>query len=433
MIAFGLEAQEKKEKIISGQVTTRYMQTSNKGELEDFSIMVSWAKVNVDHKFNNWLSFGASGMGLLNYGTVNIEKRDLTTGSGPIYEGNLWNQRVMDGTSEFSLPEFHLDFTFGDHFFSIGRFVQNTPVLNAEVWPFPNAMEGLWYKYQPALGVHLEFGLIDRIAPRFSGQFVDVGQSIGVGGVGVGTDGLPSRYRNNTSSNYMAILNGAITIEKGVSFEVWNYMAENVNNTLVIESKFDLNEAKDLKLAVQFIRQDRLGDGGNADPALRYFADANANELGFSLSKTMNKNEFTLNFTRIGDQGRLLLPRDWGVEPFYTFQRRNRIEGMRDATKLMFKWQSTFSRDNYDFKVYSSLAQSWNQSPTQPEDNKYLAPSTLNWDASIKYVPKQKLKGFTAELFMAYRFLTDKDNDLPIYTINRANFLHSDLIVSYLF
>jgi hypothetical protein len=409
------------------------MQTTNQGDLEDFSILVTWVKPTFHYRFTDWLSIHGSTVILLNYGTNSIKKRDLATGSGPIYEGNLWNQRLMDGSIASSLPELHLDFTFGSHFFRIGRFLENTPAINAEPWPFPNAIEGIWYKYERASGLKLQLSLIDRIAPRFGEDFFDVGNSIGTGGVGVGLDGLPSKYRNNVNSNYMSILNLALPIRQGISLEFWNYQVEAVSNTLFIESKFNLDKEKGLKLAVQYIRQDQLGNGGNDNPALRYFTDAKANSVGFSLLKIMKQNEFSLNFTRIGDQGRLLLPRDWGVEPFYTFQRRHRVEGMRDLTALMFKWQTNIEKEKQDFKIFSSIAKTWARPPSEPENNKYQLPSNLNWDVSIKYIPKQKLKGISAELFMAYRFLTDMESDLPIYTINRANFFHSDLIVSYVF
>lgn len=432
--SISLLAQEKKPRLhATGLITTRHMQTTNRGDAEDFSILVTWVKPTFSYRMANWLSIHGSSVALLNYGTNSIEKRDLATGSGPIYEGNLWNQRLMSGAIATSLPELHLDFKFGNHLIRLGRFLENTPAINPEPWPFPNALEGLWYKYEQSKRIKFQFGMIDRIAPRFGEDFFDVGSSIGTAGVGVGIDGLPSQYRNNVSSNYMTIMNLALPIKQGVHLEFWNYQVENVSNTLLVETKIDLDQDKGLKLAVQFIRQDRLGNGGNDNPALRYFTSDQANSAGFSLSKSIKQNEFSLNFTRIGDQGRLLLPRDWGVEPFYSFQRRHRVEGMRDLYAIMLKWQTSIEKENHDFKVFSSIGQTWASPPSEPENNKYQLPSNLNWDVSIKYLPKQKLKGLTAELFVAYRFLTDKNSDLPIYTINRANFFHSDLIVSYVF
>jgi hypothetical protein len=428
-----LKAQEKERQEISGMFTTRYMQTANEGDLQDFSIVASWAKINVTQRFTDWLSVKSGVVGLLNYGTNSIERRDLATGFGPIYEGNIWNQRLMEGSIATSLPELHLDFEFGNHLFQIGRFLQNTPAINAEPWPLPNALEGVWYKYQQDSGIKFQLGLIDRIAPRFGENFFDIGASIGTGGVGLGIDGLPSQYRNNVSANYMTMLNLAVPIKKDMVLEFWNYQVEEVSNTFLVESKFTLNSDKDLKLALMFIRQDRLGNGGNDDSSLRYFTDSESNAFGFSLAKSVQKNVFSLNFTRIGDQGRLLLPRDWGVEPLYTFQRRHRVEGMRDLTAVMLKWQTNIQKEGHDFKVFSSIANTWARSPTHPEDNKYQLPSNINWDVSVTFTPKKKLNGLSAELFMAYRFLSDKDSDLPIYTINRANFFHSDLIVSYVF
>lgn len=427
-------AQEKEPRLYSTNLlSTRFMQTTNQGTAEDFSILVTWIKPTFHYRITDWLSIHGASVVLLNYGINSIKKRDAATGEGPIYEGNIWNQRLMSGSIASSLPELHLDFSFGAHFFRIGRFVENTPAINVEAWPFPNALEGIWYKFEQEQGLKIQLGLIDRMAPRFGEDFFDIGNSIGVGPIGVGLDGLPSQYRGNVNSNYMSILNLAFPITQGMTLAFWNYQVEEVSNTLFVETKLDLNKEKGLKLAVQYIRQDQLGDGGNIDPMLSYFTDKQANSFGWSISKSLKTHEFSLNFTRIGNQGRLLLPRDWGVEPFYTFQRRHRVEGMRDLTALMFKWQTNIEKEKHDFKIFSSIAHTWAKSPAKPENNKYQLPSNLNWDASIKYMPKGKLKGISAELFMAYRFLTDMDSDLPIYTINRANFFHSDVIVGYVF
>ena len=159
----------------SGDVTTRYMNTANKGNLEDFSIVASYGKVGYHIKLRDWLKFGVSGVALVNYGTNGIDRRDLTTGSGPIYEANLWNSRLMSGSAEFGLPEFYLDFKFDKHLIRVGRMVEDTPAINGEPWPFPNAVKGIWYKFQQFEGFKAQAAFIDRVASRFTGEFQNVG------------------------------------------------------------------------------------------------------------------------------------------------------------------------------------------------------------------------------------------------------------------
>uniref|UniRef100_UPI004048998B hypothetical protein n=1 Tax=Roseivirga sp. TaxID=1964215 RepID=UPI004048998B len=252
LLSLSLIAQEKEPRLYATNLlTTRFMQTTNQGTAEDFSILVTWIKPTFHYRFTDWLSIHGASVVLLNYGTNSIKKRDAVTGNGPIYEGNLWNQRLMNGSVASSLPELHLDFSFGAHFFRIGRFVETTPAINVEAWPFPNALEGIWYKFDKENGLKFQLGLIDRISPRFGEHFFDVGNSIGTGPIGVGSDGLASQYRGNVNSNYMSILNLTFPIKQGITFSFWNYQVEEVSTTLFAEAKFDLNKEKGLKLAVQ--------------------------------------------------------------------------------------------------------------------------------------------------------------------------------------
>jgi len=424
---------EKERGFLSGAVHTRYMQTSNKGNLEDFSILTSYGKIGYHIKLRDWLKFGVSGNGLVHYGTGGIDKRDQTTGSGPIYESNLWNSSRMSGSAQFSLPELYLDFNFDSHLIRIGRFIEDTPTINGEGWPFPNALKGLWYKYKTIEGFNAEAAFIDRIASRFSGEFENVGNTIGAGGIGVGTDGTNSQYRNVTKSDYVAIAKLGYRFSGGLDLALWNYYADNISNTIFTEAKFDVGTEKDWHISGQFIYQSKVGDGGNNSAALQYFTDESASGFGFMVKKDISKSAVSLAFTRISDQGRLLLPREWGKEPFYTFQRRTRVEGFSNVTAVALKWESSFDRENYKLNMFSSLGYHSLPDPADAPKSKYQVPSTAHLDGSIKYSPKSKLFGFSAELYVAGRFLAGETVTNSAYLINRADFFHSDLILSYIF
>ena len=430
--AFAQEG-ERERGFWSGSVTTRYMQTSNKGNLEDFSILTSYGKVGYHIKLRDWLKFGVSGNGLIHYGTGGIDKRDQTTGSGPIYEANLWNSRLMSGSAEFSLPELYLDFKFDSHLIRVGRFIEDSPTINGEGWPFPNALKGLWYKYQPLVGFNAEAAFIDRIASRFSGDFENIGNTIGAGGLGVGTDGSGSQYWTATNSNFVAITKLGYRFSGGLDLAFWNYYTDNISNTIFTEAKFDVGEDKDWHIAGQFIYQTKVGDGGNNSGILQYKQDESASGFGFMVKKDISKSALSLAFTRIADGSRLLLPREWGKEPFYTFQRRTRVEGISDVTAVVLKWESSLDQENYKLDMFSSLGYHSLPNPTDASKNKYQVPSTAHLDGSIKYSPKNKLRGFSAELYVAGRFLAGETVSNSAYLINRADFFHSDLILSYIF
>lgn len=423
-------AQENGE--LNGLFRTRYMRTDNRNSLSDFSILVSYGYLKYQYKAKDWLSFGVQGNGLLNFGTDQITKRDGITGAGPIYEGNLWNQNLMSGSSEFALPQLYAKLDFDKHVVTIGRFLKDTPIINAEVWPFPIALQGIWYEFDPNDRLKLQFGGINRVAPRFSGRFDGIGESLGQVGTGVGVDGNPSGYPGNVVSDFIAIVNMNWKVSEKVKLDIWNYLADNISNTIFLEPSFKL--ADGLNLKTMLILQSRVGNGGNSNPTLSYVFESNAEYYGVRLEKESGSNLFQFNFSRISDNGRLLLPREWGKEPFYTFQRRTRVEGFRDVTSLMVKWQRKWANEKSDMRFFSSF--SWNKMPDANDAlrSKLRVPSNFHWDASFKYEPKTSpLDGFSAEILGAYRFLNDDINGNESIRINKADFAHLDIILSYTF
>ena len=142
LLAISVKAQKKDS--IRAQLTTRYMHTFNAKGLKDFHIVATHSKLYYGRKLNKWLNFGIQVNGLLNYGTDNIEAPDAVTGSGPIYEGNLWNRRLFSGSFDMAFTQLYLNAKLGNHRITLGQFLKNTPLINMEPWPYPNGREGIW-------------------------------------------------------------------------------------------------------------------------------------------------------------------------------------------------------------------------------------------------------------------------------------------------
>jgi len=430
LILFGFAASAQDEKLISGELKSRYMKTDNADDLEDFSILTTYGHVAYQRKISDWLKLGGQGNILFNWGIDNISNRDAVTGSGPIYEGNLWNQRLMTGSAEFALSAVYAEMNFGKHIITVGRFLKNSPIINAEPWPFPNALEGVWYEVKPTDKLKVQLAGITKVAPRFSGEFEGIGESIGVGAVGVNTNGQNSGYRDNTASDFIGIANVNFVASEALTIDVWNYFVDNISNTFLIEPTYKVS---DFTFKSMLILQHRVGEGGNLNPLLQYMTDENASYFGLRAERKSGKHTLQLNFSRIGDSGRLLLPREWGKEPFYTFQRRTRVEGLSDVTSLMAKWQMDWSGENRDMRFFVTLG----SNKTDLDDfarNKYLVPSAVHLATDFKYDWNSNIfKGMSLEMLFAYRFLNDDIGTNESFRINRADFFHTDLILSYTF
>ncbi|HEY9116755.1 MAG TPA: hypothetical protein VIN11_02955, partial [Roseivirga sp.] len=185
---------------VKGALNSRYMSTNNEGDLADFNAMVAFGHLKFDYKAKPWLSLTVQVNGLAIPSTKGIERRDAQTGMGPVYEAALYNLRTMDGNSEFALPILNAQIEHDGHFITLGRFLKDSQIFRTEQWPFPNALEGVWYENYKAEKTSWQLAYIHRLAPRFSGDFETVGQSIGVAPMGLDETGNPSQYRGNVDS-----------------------------------------------------------------------------------------------------------------------------------------------------------------------------------------------------------------------------------------
>lgn len=415
----------------SGLATIRSMQTYNQGDLTNFYATVAHAHLDVDYRVSSWLKFNASGYGLMHLGTDGIIRLDPTTLNGPIYEANLWNPIWMDGKTHFELAVLNAEVNFGNHKFILGRHLFTSPIINPEPWPFPDASEGIFYHYGEMENLNIEAAWINRFATRFDAQFRNIGDSFGRGGNGFRVDGGPSRYLNNVSSDFIAMLGVDWQINQYWHVAVWDQYVDNVMNNVLVETKVDFGS--DWSANAMFIQQFKVNEGGNPDPIFTYLPDERASYLGLRLNKRFESNAFQLNYSRFFEQGRLQLTRDWGLEPFYTFQRRHRLEGISDAHAIMMKWQRVVKRNNGVYQYMSSISRSWLPFPGDYDKSKYRLPSNSQLDLSVKYTSTSFLKGLSAEIYLAYRFLAEDIGEQDRFLINRANIFHTDFILSYTF
>ena len=61
----------------------------------------------------------------------------------------------------------------------------NTPLINPEDGRMiPTLVQGLWYKHKTATQNFFQFGILNQIAPRSTGEFFGIGESIGTYNVG---------------------------------------------------------------------------------------------------------------------------------------------------------------------------------------------------------------------------------------------------------
>ncbi|WP_288071406.1 hypothetical protein [Hydrotalea sp.] len=141
--------------------------------------------------------------------------------------------------------------------------------------------------------------------------------------------------------------------------------------------------------------------------------------------------ETTLNYTRITDNGCFLNPREWGIEPFYTFMYRERNEGNGNLNAVMWnvKWNAMAKQLLLEGQLgYFALPDVKNTAM-----NKYGMPSYGQLNLDLRYQFNKQLAGFDAEFLYTYKKGYGDTYNNPKYVYNKANLSLFNFIINYSF
>ena len=226
----------------------------------------------------------------------------------------------------------------------VGRQGFFSPFMNGQDGRMiPTLFEGAFYKYEEKDKLKFQLGAINRIAPRSYNGFENIGQTLGIYPVGRNTDGQGSEYSKNSSSDYVGLVN-------------FDYQLNNLKNS-------------GLSVAFEWLLQNRVGDGGNADPALQYVQNKTAQIFGAQISHSIPNGKISLGYDHITGQGRFLFPREWGREFLFSFQKRERSEGFGDNHAMVLYYHQNLKFSDQKLKSILSVGHQWRPSVTEPNLN----------------------------------------------------------------
>jgi hypothetical protein len=153
--------------------------------------------------------------------------------------------------------------------------------------------------------------------------------------------------------------------------------------------------------------------------------------LGSRLGWKNEQIDFSLNYTHITKNGRYLMPREWGRDPFFTFMPRERNEGFGDLHAIVGRVSYKFQKA----KFQTSLAAGYFKLPDvfNFELNKYGMPSYTQINADIRYQFNGFMKGLDVQLLVV-----GKRNESELYNnrrfeFNKVNMVNYNLVLNYHF
>lgn len=437
-INFSLYAQDNMEKEssdnLSGQWRTFYMNTVNNGELKDFAALATGGYIKYDYKFSWGLNLGGAFYTSLNTNIQDLTEPDPITGKTSRYEEGLFDLNDLGNRWIGLIGELYLGYKFGHNELKLGRMKLKTPFINPEDGRMlPTLVQGLWYRFNSQKGAVYQLGYINRIAPRSTSKFFNIGGSIGLYPVGRDLAGQPSQYREQISSDFILVANANIPINDKLSVDVWEFFVENVFNSLYFNPKYKLD--KKWTLEAEWLHQNHVNNGGNTVDSLSYFLDKTADVIGGKISyKIKEWSSVSLAYDRITKDGRFLFPREWGREFLFSFQKRERSEGTAGNHALVAYYNTRTDIPNLKTRINHiwSVGQNWKESTTDPAMNKYAFPSYTHFNADF-FFEFEKLKSFRPELLLTYKIANGDYPDNPNFVINKVDMLHINIILNYNF
>ena len=183
---------------------------------------------------------------------------------------------------------------------------------------------------------------------------------------------------------------------------------------------------------LQYTQQQAIQDGGNEDQSKTYFSpDQVSRVISAQVAYGQEKWKTSVSYTRITAEGRYLMPREWGRDPFYTFMPRERNEGFGDVNAVVGKIDYQFSQ----LPLKSSVSYGYFLLPDIKNYalNKYGMPSytQLNIDLSYEFV--DFLEGLEIQALYVHKANQGNTYQNEKYIINKVDMSNYNLIFNFHF
>jgi hypothetical protein len=301
----------------------------------------------------------------------------------------------------------------------LGRQVLTTPFINPQDGRMrPSAEGGIFAEYKD-----FSLGYLYEMAPRGTMGWSPVAESIGYFPVGIAIDGKKSTYAGHLTSAGI-IIAGMDHKWKNAQIKFHNLLVENILNSALIQLEYSqpISIGK-WNSGFQFIKQHSLSDN--------LYAGKNTHASVISLKTALEYKRWnaSLNYTNISAEGRYLMPREWGKDPFYTFMPRERNEGFGGVNAYVAKF--SYAIPSLKMKFNPSVGYFDLPSVTNFGLNKYGMPSYSQTNIELLIDASKIAKGLDFQLLFANKTNQGDTMENTKYIQNKVNMNSWNFVVNY--
>lgn len=417
----------------SGQARMMSISTWNKADLSDYSAGAMSLTLG-------YQTLAYKGLKLVFSGSITqqLYSPDFSVPDAQTQQFNRYEWGLFDFTNPsnknliWRLQELNFQYRHKKIQILLGNYIPQNLFLNAQDGRMtPSLVQGLAFKYNITPKWQLGVEAISGISPRSSAKWVSVANSFGIYPVGLNPDGTKSQYAGHTSTAGIGVL--ALQFKPNSSWFLLasDILVENVFHTAYLKSEYrkSIWNNQQLMFGGLIATQGQVGNGGSNNSNQVYFSENNKPLILNARVAIMNKKwEGSLNFGRITSEGRYQMPREWGVEQFYTFIPRERNEGAGDVWAYTARYAYSFSQN---WKLETALGYYNMPDVKNSRLNKYGVPDYSHTMLNIQYVFDKNLKGLSLQALAIYKANHGAFYDNLRYIQNKVDMSQLNLIVNY--
>ncbi|QOI98612.1 MAG: outer membrane porin, OprD family [Flammeovirgaceae bacterium] len=421
-----------------GHLRTFFMGTVNHEDYPDYYALAMGGGLAYFSPVIKNFQVGMSGFIIYNMASSHLGPQPPYTNR---YELGLFDINNPDNHDDLDrLEDLYLRYYISQEnhsYFQVGKFHLKTPLINLQDGRMrPNLQQGIWGEWNEFKKIKLSGGWLWRTSPRSTIRWFDIGESLGVYPGGRATNGLKSAYAGNVKSDGIAIANVTLLPVKGLEVQAWNYRVTNVFNTSLLKAEYKTRKNnKQWFVGMQYLTQHSLYSDTVALEKQYTPADEKAHALSARVGTTQvtRGDSWDLNYTRITAHGRFLFPREWGVEPFYTFMFRERVEGAGDVHAIMLQNQRPLGKGK-NLSLQTQGGVYWMPSVSNAVLNKYTMPGFYHINVRARYKFKGFMHGLQGDIMYSYKGNLDRNVEVsPATYHNKVDAHLLSVVLDYYF
>ena len=419
---------------IQGQIRVFTMTEENQDPLHDYEATAIGGKLlYYTPQWNNTQAVvGAYTTHFIqdNISSQNVEP--LAGNKNSRYVVGLVDSTNYDASSVTNIGEAYVRYQHDKNSITLGRMKLDTPFVNPQDGRMiPTFEQGVWATSAVSPQWSFQAGYINAFWVRNTPEWKSVQDSLGLPGYEMGNSAIAGtavagNYLSNTSTNGLFIANIRYEPTKNLRLDLWDYYLENIFNLTYGEALYSHPlQSVEYSYGVQYLHQEQTGDGGNAEDnvaspsnaqkAKSYMQDGESSTTyGVKTALKYEKSKLTIAYTKTTNDGRFLFPREWGKEPLYTFQKRERSDGSGNCHAWLATIEHNFAQQGLSgLDMMLGYGEYVKSDPKDWVYNKYGLPSYAQWNIDIFYRFSGALKGLKAEYLVARKVARGETYQIP--------------------